>query len=89
MLFAVIAYFCFGILFGNMHSLAMEEVGHVAGVAASVIGSVSTFIAIFIAAIIGSFYNDSITPIVLGFGVLMLPIIFITLHDNRHAAKGK
>ncbi|MEE9326983.1 MAG: multidrug effflux MFS transporter [Cocleimonas sp.] len=86
MLFASIAYFCFGILFGNMHSLAMEEVGHVAGVAASVIGSVSTFIAILIAAIIGSFYNDSITPIVLGFGILMLPIILITLHDSKSAA---
>ncbi len=83
MLFASIAYFCFGILFGNMHSLAMEEVGHVAGVAASIIGSLSTLIAILIAAIIGSFYNDSVTPIVLGFGVLMLPIIFITLHDGK------
>jgi len=87
MLFASISYFCFGILFGNMHSLAMEEVGHVAGVAASVIGSLSTLIAILIAAFIGSFYNDSTTPIVLGFGVLMLPIIFITLHDNRHSSK--
>ncbi len=83
MLFASIAYFCFGILFGNMHSLAMEEVGHVAGVAASVIGSLSTLIAILIAAIIGSFYNDSVTPIVLGFGILMLPIIFITVHDSK------
>ena len=83
MLFASIAYFCFGILFGNMHSLAMEEVGHVAGVAASFIGSLSTLIAILIAAFIGSFYNNSITPIVLGFGVLMLPIIFITLDDIK------
>jgi DHA1 family bicyclomycin/chloramphenicol resistance-like MFS transporter len=83
MLFASIAYFCFGILFGNMHSLAMEEVGHVAGVAASVIGSLSTLIATLIAAFIGSFYNDSITPIVLGFGILMLPIILITLHDSK------
>jgi uncharacterized membrane protein YvlD (DUF360 family) len=44
-------------------------------------------IAIIIAAVIGSFYNDSVTPIVLGFGVLMLPIIFITLYDNRHGSK--
>ncbi len=89
MLFASIAYFCFGILFGNMHSLAMEEVGHVAGVAASVIGSVSTLIAILIAAFIGSFYNDSITPIVLGFGVLMVPIILITLHDGKRTVAKK
>ena len=86
MLFASVAYFCLGILFGNMYGLAMEEVGHVAGVAASVIGSLSTLIATLIAALIGSFYNDSITPIVIGFGILMLPIIFITLSDNKEKA---
>lgn len=88
MLYASMAYFCLGILFGNMHSLAMEEVGHVAGVAASVVGSVSTLIATVLAAIIGSFYNDSITPIVLGFGVLMLPIIVISWRDRQNGAEG-
>ena len=82
MLYASMAYFCLGILFGNMHSLAMEEVGHVAGVAASVIGSLSTLIATAIAAFIGSFYNDSITPIVLGFAALMLPIFYISWQDR-------
>jgi len=87
MLYASIAYFCFGILFGNMHSLAMEEVGHVAGVAASIIGSLSTLIAIAIAAFIGRYYNDSVIPIVLGFGGLMLPIILITLQDQRQGSR--
>lgn len=82
MIYASLAYFCLGILFGNMHSLAMEEVGHVAGVAASVIGSLSTLIATVIAAFIGSFYNNTITPIVLGFAVLMLPIFFISWRDR-------
>ncbi len=86
MLYASVAYFCFGILFGNMHSLAMEELGHVAGVAASIIGSFSTLIAIVIAAFIGNYYNDSVTPIVLGFGILMLPIILITLYDHRQGS---
>jgi len=84
LIYASIAYFCLGILFGNMHSLAMEEVGHVAGAAASVIGSVSTLIAVSIGAFIGSFYNDSVTPIVIGFGVLMFPIIYITWRDGKH-----
>jgi len=82
MIYASLAYFCLGILFGNMHSMAMEQVGHVAGVAASVVGSVSTLIATAIAAFIGSFYNDSITPIILGFAVLMLPIIYIAWSDE-------
>ena len=82
MIYASLAYFCLGILFGNMHSMAMEQVGHVAGVAASVVGSVSTLLATVIAAFIGSFYNDSITPIVMGFAVLMLPIVYIAWRDE-------
>ena len=69
--------------FGNIHSLAMEEVGHVAGAAASLIGSVSTVIAVIVAAIAGSYYNDTITPIVLCFTVLMLPIIYLTWFDTQ------
>lgn len=83
MIYACIAYFCLGLLFGNIHSLAMEEVGQVAGAAASVIGSVSTIIATIIAAVAGSYYNDTITPLVLCFSLLMLPIIYLTWHDNQ------
>lgn len=88
MLYAAMAYFCFGLLFGNMHSLAMEEVGHIAGVAASVVGSVSVLIATILGGIIGSFYNDSITPVVLGFGILMVPIIYISWSDKRDVTAG-
>ena len=87
MCYASLTYLSLGILFGNMHSLAMEEVGHVAGVAASVIGSISTLIATVLASIIGSFYNDAITPIVIGFGILMLPIILISWLDKPIATK--
>ena len=86
MMYAAMAYFCLGLLFGNMHSLAMEEVGHIAGVAASVVGSVSVLIATVLGGIIGSFYNDSITPVVMGFGGLMLPIIYISWSDKRDVA---
>ena len=83
LIYASVSYFCLGILFGNMHSLAMEQVGHVAGTAASVIGFLSTLFAVIIAAFIGSFYNDSIAPIVIGFALLMLPIIYIAWSDQK------
>ena len=86
MIYAGMAYFCLGLLFGNMHSLAMEEVGHIAGVAASVVGSVSVLIATVLGGIIGSFYNDSITHVVMGFGGLMLPIIYISWSDRLGAS---
>ena len=86
LLFSAISYFCLGILFGNMHALAMENVGHIAGVAASLIGSISTIISIITAAIIGYYYNDSVTPIIAGFAVLMVPVIAIIYYDQDKQA---
>jgi len=82
MLYASVFYFCLGILFGNLHSMAMEQVGHVAGVAASVVGCVSTLLATALAAFIGSFYNNTVIPVVLGLAVLMLPIIYTAWTDE-------
>ena len=42
--FFMIAFFCIGILFGNFNAMAMEPLGHIAGVAAAVIGSITTFV---------------------------------------------
>lgn len=66
------SFFCLGILFGNMNAMAMEPLGHVAGTGAAVVGSLSTFVAIPIATIIGQAYNGTITPLALGFAVLAL-----------------
>ena len=82
MLYASVFYFCLGILFGNLHSMAMEQVGHVAGVAASVVGCVSTLLATALAAFIGGFYNNTVTPVIIGLAVLMLPIIYIAWRDE-------
>ncbi|NKB76195.1 MAG: MFS transporter [Gammaproteobacteria bacterium] len=39
MFYLILCFFCFGILFGNLNAMAMEPMGHIAGMAAS-IGSV-------------------------------------------------
>jgi hypothetical protein len=46
------------------------------------VGSVSTIVATIIAAFIGSFYNDTVTPIIIAFAVLMLPIMYIAWSDK-------
>ena len=38
MIYLAAMFFCLGILFGNLNALAMEPLGHIAGIAASVIG---------------------------------------------------
>jgi len=61
--------FCFAFLFGNMTSLALEPMGHIAGSASSLFNSISTIIAIVIATLIGSFLADHVQPTIVGFGV--------------------
>ncbi len=72
MAFLLPTFFCVGLLFGNMNSLAMQPLGHIAGVGAAVVGSLSTLLATPLGATIGQAYNGTVTPLVLGFAVLGL-----------------
>ena len=65
-------FFCVGVLFGNMNSLAMEPLGHIAGLGAAVVGSLSTLLATPLGMVIGQSYNGTVTPLVAGFTVLSL-----------------
>jgi DHA1 family bicyclomycin/chloramphenicol resistance-like MFS transporter len=64
-----LALFCVGLLFGNLNALAMEPLGHIAGIGASVIGFISSTLSVILAIYIGSNYNDTVLPVVLGFAV--------------------
>lgn len=83
MAYCMISFFCVGIAFGNLTSIAMEPLGHIAGVAASVIGSLSTFISIPIGIIIGQFYNGTIYPIILGFIITGTISFFIMRYTDK------
>ncbi len=63
-------FFAIGILFGNLNALAMEPLGHIAGIGASTVGSLSTFTALAIGTVIGQNYNGTIVPLVSGFLLL-------------------
>lgn len=63
------AFFCMGILFGNMNSLAMEPLGEMAGVGASVVTSLSLFVSILVGGWIGQSYDGTVLPLVIGFTV--------------------
>ncbi len=70
MTYFMISFFCVGILFGNLNSLAMEPLGHIAGVGAGVVGSLSTFISVSLGTLIGQSYNGTVLPLVSGFAIL-------------------
>ena len=69
--FAVL-FFAIGMLFGNFNALAMEPMGHIAGTASAVVGSIATFMSMLGGGLIGHFYNGSVTPLVAGFAACTL-----------------
>ncbi len=73
-------FFGLGFLFGNLNALAMEPMGHIAGTASAIIGSVSSIIAIVLGTTIGQMYNDTLLPVTGGFllfGGLALGMVFL------------
>ena len=82
-LWALVAYllavfFFQGTLYGNMTALAMEPLGHVAGVGAAVVGALSLFIAALGGTLIGRAYDGTILPLVVGFGGLAVASLAVT-----------
>jgi DHA1 family bicyclomycin/chloramphenicol resistance-like MFS transporter len=70
MAYIMTTFFCIGILFGNQNSLAMEPLGHLAGIGAAVVGSLSTFISMTLGMIIGQSYNGTVLPLIAGMAIL-------------------
>ena len=86
-------FFCIGILFGNLNSIAMEPLGHVAGTAASVIGTTTTLLAVVLGYFIGQAYNGTLFPMAFGFVSLITVSVLLTVltetpehpGDNHHS----
>jgi len=65
----VLVFACVGIIFGNLNALAMEPLGHLAGMGAAIVGAMSTLIASLLALTIGSLYNGTVLPLVGAFAL--------------------
>ncbi|UPH70753.1 multidrug effflux MFS transporter [Abyssibius alkaniclasticus] len=70
MIWALPTFFCLGIMFGNIFSIGMVPLGHIAGIGSAVLGSTSTLLSAGIGGLIGQTFQGSVVPIVLGFVVL-------------------
>jgi DHA1 family bicyclomycin/chloramphenicol resistance-like MFS transporter len=66
LMFLAAAFFMIGLTFGNLNALALEPMGHIAGMASAVVGALSTFGAAAIAIPVGLAYDGSAVPIVAG-----------------------
>ena len=66
----ITGFFSIGILFANFNAMAMEHVGHIAGVAAAVIGTISTALAVICGGAIAQLYDGTVLPVVAGFALM-------------------
>jgi DHA1 family bicyclomycin/chloramphenicol resistance-like MFS transporter len=87
MVFLLAAFFCVGFLFGNLNAIAITPLGHIAGTASAVIGSLSTFLSVPISLVIGRLYNDTTLPLVGGFALLSIISLLIMRWANQTKAQ--
>ncbi|MEM9647007.1 MAG: Bcr/CflA family drug resistance efflux transporter, partial [Bacteroidota bacterium] len=79
--FLSLQFFCLGFMWGNYRSIAMEPIGHIAGIGAAINGFISTLLAIPIATFIGEFIADTVWPLFAGLaicGIVSLGIVILT-----------
>lgn len=65
-IWALSVFFIAGLTFGNLNALAMQKLGHIAGMATSVITAISTVVAAFIAGPVGLAFNGTEVPAIIG-----------------------
>jgi DHA1 family bicyclomycin/chloramphenicol resistance-like MFS transporter len=78
--FLALILFTLGFIIGNINALAMQPIGHIAGIGAAIIGFVSTILTVVFATLIGRFVNTTALPIFIGFaacGAVSLLLIFL------------
>jgi DHA1 family bicyclomycin/chloramphenicol resistance-like MFS transporter len=63
-------FFMTGLTMGNLNALALEPVGHIAGMAASLVGSFSTVAAVVLAVPIGLAFDGTPVPLMISVSVL-------------------
>ena len=81
-------FYLMGLTIGNLNALAMEPLGHIAGLAASVIGAISTVFAGVMAALIAQTFSGTAMPLYLG-SLILLGLAFPLLLKMRRLERVK
>jgi len=58
-----------GLTLGNLNALAMEPLGHIAGMAASVTSAIATVASVLLAVPVGLLFNGTALPLLIGVAV--------------------
>ena len=69
MAYLLVTFFCLGLLFGNLNALAMRPLGHIAGVGAAVVASLTTFLGVPLGAMVGQRFDGTMYSLIGAFAV--------------------
>lgn len=84
--FLSVQFFCLGFMWGNFRSIAMEPIGHIAGIGAAINGFISTLLSIPIATFIGEYIADTVLPLFAGLaicGIVSLGIVMLAKKPKK------
>lgn len=88
MVYGLPTFFCMGVLFGNLNAMAMEPLGHIAGVGSAVVASLTGFLSLIIGSSIGRSYDGTVLPLVGGYGVLAAVALLLIIWVGRSRVSG-
>lgn len=67
MAYVMVIFFSLGMIFSNFLALCLQKVGHIAGVASSIVTSMGIIISFLISLIVGQFYSGSVNLVIVSF----------------------
>ena len=82
-----VMFFCLGIVFGNLNALAMEPMGHMAGLASAVIGSITTFCSMVLGGLIGYAYDKTEIPLMAGYTTYGIAALLVVWRVQQRALR--
>ena len=77
MIYLVVCFFFLGISFGNLNALAMEPLGHIAGVGSALVSFIATTVSVAIGTLVGQSYSGTLYPLGLSFAGLVLASVLV------------
>jgi DHA1 family bicyclomycin/chloramphenicol resistance-like MFS transporter len=83
MIFQMVSFFTLGLMMGNFTSLALEPLGHIAGVASSALGFATLAGGALIGGLIARAYDGSTLPLLAGFAVTSTATLLCVLWAER------
>ena len=85
----IFTLFCMGPMLSNFQALIMQPLGHLAGTAASVVGTIMALLSLSVGSIIAQTYNQSLLPLTGGFAVLgLIALGIVHFSVKRKISKG-